>query len=82
MMALLLVPLAATAQTKIKPGFNLFSPQQDVEIGQQSAAAAQQQLPLLNDAQVNAYNITRALSQCKSEEALLFSGGAFKTPYG
>src|SRR5438067_5639600 len=55
MMALLLVPLAATAQTKIKPGFNLFSPQQDVEIGQQSAAAAQQQLPLLNDSQVNAY---------------------------
>jgi hypothetical protein len=53
-MALLLVPLAA-AQTKVKPGFNLFSPEQDVEIGQQSAAAAQQQLPLLNDAQVNAY---------------------------
>jgi Zn-dependent protease with chaperone function len=55
MMALLLVPLAATAQTRVKPGFNLFSPEQDVEIGQQSAAAAQQQLPLLNDAQVNAY---------------------------
>jgi predicted Zn-dependent protease len=55
MMALLLVPLAAMAQTKVKPGFNLFTPEQDVEIGQQSAAAAQQQLPLLNDSQVNAY---------------------------
>ena len=54
MLTLLLVPLAS-AQTKIKPGFNLFSPEQDVEVGQQSAAAAQQQLPLLNDAQVNAY---------------------------
>jgi beta-barrel assembly-enhancing protease len=55
MTALLLVPLAATAQTRVKPGFNLFTPEQDVEIGQQSAAAAQQQLPILNDAQVNAY---------------------------
>src|SRR5258706_14906773 len=34
----------ADAQTKIKAGFNLFSPQQDVEVGQQSAAAADQQL--------------------------------------
>ena len=53
--ALLLMPLAATAQTKVKAGFNLFSAEQDVEIGQQSAAAAQQQLPILNDSQVTAY---------------------------
>jgi hypothetical protein len=45
----------ADAQTKIKPGFNLFSPQDDVNVGQQSAAAAEQQLPILNDAQTNAY---------------------------
>src|SRR6059058_1609780 len=45
----------ADAQTKIKPGFNLFSPQDDVEVGQQSAVEAEQQLPLLNDAQVNSY---------------------------
>jgi hypothetical protein len=45
----------AEAQTKIKSGFNLFSPEQDVEVGQQSAAEAEQQLPILNDAQVNAY---------------------------
>src|SRR5437762_12250225 len=64
MLTLLLVPLAS-AQTKIKPGFNLFSPERDVEVGQQSAAATQQQLPLLNDAQVNAYvnRIGRRLSQ-------------------
>lgn len=52
---LAIVPVASFAQTNVKPGFNLFSPQQDVEIGQQSAQEAQQQLPLLNDAQVNAY---------------------------
>lgn len=45
----------AEAQTKVNPGFNLFSAQQDVEIGQQSAAEAEQQLPVMNDAQINAY---------------------------
>ncbi|HVT04946.1 MAG TPA: M48 family metallopeptidase [Thermoanaerobaculia bacterium] len=51
--ALMLTPLMAQAQTKIKPGFNLFSPQQDVEVGQQSAQQAEQQLPVVNDARVN-----------------------------
>ena len=45
----------ADAQTKIKSGFNLFSAEQDVEIGQQSAAQADRQLPLVNDSSVNAY---------------------------
>ena len=45
----------AQAQTKIKSGFNLFSADQDVEVGQQSAAEAEQQLPILNDSQTNAY---------------------------
>lgn len=60
-----IVPVAAFAQTNIKPGWNLFSPQQDVEIGQQSAQQAVQQLPLLNDAQVNAYvnNIGQRLAR-------------------
>jgi len=49
-----LVPLAS-AQTNIKAGWNLFSPQDDVQIGSQSAVAAEQQLPMLRDAQVNAY---------------------------
>jgi predicted Zn-dependent protease len=45
----------AEAQTKVNPGWNMFSPQQDVEIGQQSAVAAEQQLPILRDADVEAY---------------------------
>ena len=45
----------ADAQTKIKPGFNLFSTDQDVQIGQQSAAEAEQQLPIVNDSTVNSY---------------------------
>jgi beta-barrel assembly-enhancing protease len=52
---LLLSAGLASAQTKIKPGFNLFSAQDDAQIGQQSAVQAEQQLPILNDAQTNAY---------------------------
>lgn len=50
-----LIVATAQAQTQIKPGFNLFSPQDDVQIGQQSAAQADQQLPILNDPVINQY---------------------------
>jgi hypothetical protein len=36
--ALTLMVFGAEAQTKVNPGFNLFSAEQDVEIGRQSAA--------------------------------------------
>ena len=60
-----MMPIASFAQTNIKAGWNLFSPQQDVEIGQQSAQEAQQQLPLVNDSQINAYvnNIGQRLAK-------------------
>jgi Zn-dependent protease with chaperone function len=45
----------AVAQTQVKPGFNLFSAEQDQEIGKQSAAAAEQQLPMLRDKSIDAY---------------------------
>jgi hypothetical protein len=41
--------------TQVKPGFNIFSEQQDVEIGRQSAAQAERQLPMLNDRRVDGY---------------------------
>jgi len=55
--AILLVMTAAIAdaQTKIKPGFNLFSADQDVQVGQQSAVQVEQQMPILNDGQVTDY---------------------------
>ena len=54
--SLALVPAAAlAAPTQVKPGFNLFSVEQDVEIGQQSAAEAERQLPLLNDRTTQRY---------------------------
>jgi Zn-dependent protease with chaperone function len=47
--------VVAGAQTQVKPGFNLFSVQQDVEIGKQSADQAERQLPMLNDSSVEDY---------------------------
>jgi Zn-dependent protease with chaperone function len=46
---------AVVAQTQFKPGFNLFSPAQDQEIGRQSAAAAERELPILHDQSIEAY---------------------------
>src|SRR5687768_6142425 len=47
--------LPAEAQTRVKRGFNLFSEEQDIEIGQQSAAEAERQLPILTDRAVEDY---------------------------
>jgi Zn-dependent protease with chaperone function len=46
---------AADSRTKLKPGWNLFSPQQDVEMGREVAQQAERELPILNDRQANAY---------------------------
>lgn len=53
--ALSLVAGVAEGQTKVNPGWNMFSAQQDVEIGAQSAAEAERQLPILRDADVEGY---------------------------
>jgi predicted Zn-dependent protease len=47
--------LYAIERLSFKPGFNLFTPQQDVEVGQKSAAEVNKQLPLIRDAQVVGY---------------------------
>ena len=64
-----LAPVAQSieAQVTIKrspSGFNLFSTQQDVELGRQSAAEVERQLPILNDSRTNQYltNIITRLS--------------------
>jgi len=52
-LSLFMVPAFAEAQTKVKGGYNMFSPEQDVEIGRQSASEANRQLPTLRDESVN-----------------------------
>jgi hypothetical protein len=41
--------------THFKPGFNLFSPEQDIQLGRQSAQEVARQMPLLRDEQIVSY---------------------------
>src|SRR5436305_14060039 len=54
-MALALSAAVADAQTRVKAGFNLFSPQDDAQIGAQSAVQAEQQMPIVRDGNVENY---------------------------
>ena len=64
LVALILSPLAWAQRTQLKPGWNMFSPQQDVEMGQQVSRDAEKQVPMLNDARVDNYlnNLGRTLA--------------------
>lgn len=52
---LLFVPLAWAARTALKPGWNMFSTQQDTEVGQQVSKDAEQELQMLDDNRVDDY---------------------------
>jgi Zn-dependent protease with chaperone function len=57
------------AQVTIKrapSGFNLFSVQQDVDLGRQSAVEVERQVPILNDSRVNTY-LTRIISRLSAQ---------------
>ena len=55
--SLTLAPLRARGVERLqfKPGFNLFSTQQDVQVGKENAAQIDKQLPLVNDPEVLQY---------------------------
>jgi Zn-dependent protease with chaperone function len=53
--AILLMPVSVFTQTKISYHSNKYSPQDDVKLGRQAAAEAEQQLPLLRDPEVADY---------------------------
>jgi Zn-dependent protease with chaperone function len=54
-LAIFLMPLAAIAQTKISLHSNKYKVQDDVQLGRQAAAEAEQQLPILNDPEATDY---------------------------
>jgi len=54
-MAIVMMPLAVFAQTKIVYHSNKYKLTDDIKLGRQAAAEAEQQFPLLGDAEVNAY---------------------------
>jgi hypothetical protein len=49
------LPASADDRTQLKPGWNLFSPQDDIKLGAQFSEEAEQQLPMLKDEKVNNY---------------------------
>lgn len=56
--ALVLAPvqLAQGAErTQLKPGWNMFSPEQDIQLGRQASQQAEKQLRMLNDPRVDRY---------------------------
>ncbi len=50
-----LLPGVMRSAPHFGPGFNLFTPEQDIELGETSAAEITRQLPLLEDERTNAY---------------------------
>ncbi len=60
-----LFSLQAAARTQIKPGWNLFSKQQDVELGRQASTKVEQQVRLVKDQALTQYisNLGRKLSR-------------------
>jgi hypothetical protein len=50
-----LTPAASAQRTALKPGWNMFTPQQDIEVGKRAAVDAERQLPLCNAPRVDAY---------------------------
>ena len=52
---LLALPLCADNRTKLAPGWNLFSPQDDIKVGLDNSKEAEQMLPILRDERVEAY---------------------------
>jgi Zn-dependent protease with chaperone function len=56
LLTLILFSMTVYAQrTRLRPGTNIFSPQQDIEMGQEVAKEAEQQLSLIRNADANAY---------------------------
>jgi Zn-dependent protease with chaperone function len=55
MLAVFLMPISVFTQTKISYHSNKYSIQDDVKLGRQAAAEAEQQFPLLRDNEVNGY---------------------------
>lgn len=54
-LAIAVTAVVANAQTELKPGFNLLTPDQDVDLGRQAAIEIEAQMPIINDSATTAY---------------------------
>src|SRR5712692_7212297 len=63
LLALTSVPGLSAQRSQLKPPWNMYSPQTDVQVGRQNAQLMERRLPLCNDAKVDAYLTQLALKQ-------------------
>jgi predicted Zn-dependent protease len=49
------VPTASADHVQLKPGFNMFSKQQDIELGKEAAAQVERQMQIVRDPQIVSY---------------------------
>ena len=74
--AFLAVAMWAQGPTQFHPGFNLFSKQQDVQLGQENAAQVRKQLPVIKDPVLTDY-VTRVGKRLMSAREAQESGFPF-----
>src|SRR5438045_1545559 len=74
--AFLAVAMWAQGPTQFHPGFNLFSKQQDVQLGQENAAQVRKQLPVIKDPVLSDY-VTRVGNRLVSSREAQESGFPF-----
>ena len=55
MIALLWIAGIAGAQTRVRPGFNLFSPEQDVQLGKEASIEIEKEVEVVDDRQLTNY---------------------------
>ena len=53
--AMTVVTAGVERPPEFKPGFNLFSPAEDIKLGHDNAAEVEKQLPILHDAETERY---------------------------
>jgi hypothetical protein len=49
------VTLVRADHVKLKPGFNMFSKEQDVQLGREAAGQVEKQMPIVRDSQITSY---------------------------
>ena len=73
-LATIVIGQALLAQHKLKPGFNLFSKEQDVQLGKEAAAQVEKQMQVVKDADLNNFlnSITKRLIAVPEADAQSF----------
>src|SRR5216683_2616162 len=75
-LAIFLVPGASAQRSQLRPGWNAFTPQEDISLGKRAAADAEKQLALCNAPKVDAY-----LTQLSTRLAQKLPTGGVQYPF-